>query len=234
LSKNQFEFPLGIRLWNRSSVRRPLRLHEGYEFSLLENSKDSYRFTAIASPEKIAPLFRSFSRALSDEAFFILEFYQEDPPSLPTEEPPIPNVFYSPYLPTNEIVDTLEEYFPRLIHDGFVGFGLANNREGMELFYSEEKVLTCFTSNHIRVMDLFALHGLSHRKKLVFPTDMGHDHLSLLCHNRNVLPEPFASMEEKDLDYSNPTSVPRFPNFSTCTPLRRASLSSSPRRNRIS
>jgi hypothetical protein len=71
----------------------------------------------------------------------------------------------------------------------------------MELFYSEEKVLTCFTSNHIRIMDLLARHGLAHDPRLLFPSDLGHDHLSLLCHPRRVLPEPFASMAETELDY---------------------------------
>jgi hypothetical protein len=71
----------------------------------------------------------------------------------------------------------------------------------MELFYSEEKVLTCFTGNHIRITDLLASHGLPHKPHLLFPTDLGHDHLSLLCHPRITLPLPFSDMPETDLDY---------------------------------
>lgn len=200
--KESFEYPLGIRLWQselRSDRHQP---SEGYTFSLLENSNDSYRFTALPDASRVAAVFRSFAACLPEEAFLILEFYQEcqDGKGADAEEP-VPTVYYSPYLPTAEIIDTLETYLPRLIHDGFVGFGLANNRAGMEMFYSEEKVLTCFTSNHIRVMDLLNRNGLHHRPELAYPTDSGHDHLSLLCHPREALPEPFAAMTETELDY---------------------------------
>ncbi len=47
----------------------------------------------------------------------------------------------------------LEPYWDRLLNDGFVGFGLANNRASQELFYSEEKLLTCFTDQP------YPLHG---------------------------------------------------------------------------
>jgi len=193
-------YPLGIRLWPSElrSQGRPIR--EGYSFSPLENAADSFRFTALTGAGKVAELFRSFAASLPDEAFLILEFYEE-PAAQESEEQPTPTVYYSPYLPKEELLATLEPYLPRLIHDGFVGFGLANNRAGLELFYSEEKVLTCFASNHIRVMDLLARHGLQHDPQILFPTDLGHDHLSLLCHPRSALPQPFAAMSEAELDY---------------------------------
>lgn len=194
------DLPLGIRLWPSELRLRRRPLREGYCFSLLENSTDSYRFTALAGAGKVAEIFRAFADCLPEEAFLILEFYEEAS-GKDAEEQPVPTVFYSPYLPKEEILSTLEPYFPRLVHDGFVGFGLANNRAGLELFYSEEKVLTCFTGNHIRVMDLMGRNGLPHDPEIVFPTDLGHDHLSLLCHPRSALPEPFAAMDEATLDY---------------------------------
>jgi hypothetical protein len=200
LSQEVPDLPLGIRLWPNelSQRRRPLR--EGYCFSQLENSSGAYRFTALAGAGKIGDIFRSFADCLPEEAFMILEFYTEETPK-GGQEQPVPTVYYSPYLPKTEILATLETYLPRLVHDGFVGFGLANNRAGMELFYSEEKVLTCFTGNHIRIMDLLARQGLSHDAQIVFPTDLGHDHLSLLCHPRRSLPEPFSTMDDAALDY---------------------------------
>jgi hypothetical protein len=196
-----FECPLGIRLWpNRRRLKRQLK--EGYTFSLLEHSSDSYRFTAIANAERIAAIFRGLHSCLPAETFLILEFY-EDEGERGTGEQPIPTVYYSPYMSTREIIENLSPFLPRLIHDGFVGFGLANNRAGIEIFFSEEKVLTCFTGNHIRIMDLLARNGLQHAPKLLLPTDFGHDHLSLQCHLRRTLPEPFASMSDADLDYLN-------------------------------
>lgn len=194
------DFPLGIRLWPTElrQCRQPIR--EGYCCSPLENAADSFRFTALAGAGKVATIFRSFASCLPEEAFLILEFYEEPAP-LESEEQPLPTVYYSPYLPKGEILKTLEPYLPRLIHDGFVGFGLANNRAGLELFYSEEKVLTCFSGNHIRIMDFLSRHELPYDPQVFFPTDLGHDHLSLLCHPRRSLPQPFATMKASELDY---------------------------------
>lgn len=198
-----FDYPLGIRPWPGQSLRlRPSRLREGYSFSLLEQSSDAYRFTAMAGAGKIPGIVRDFARQLPEEAFFILEFYAGEQGPGSAEEPAEPSIFYSPYLPVRELLAVLDPYLPRLIHDGFVGFGLANNRAGMELFYSEEKVLTCFADNHLRLTDLFHRHRLPHRPQLLLPGDFGHDHLSLLCHVRRTLPEPFASMKEAELDYA--------------------------------
>jgi hypothetical protein len=196
----QFDFPLGLRLWPREKRSERRNLQEGYTFSPLEKTTDSYRFSAVVGAVKAAAIFRSLAPCLPQETFLILEFYQEDVEPLPGENP-APAVYYSPYLPTREILTAIDPFLPRLIHDGFVGFGIANNREGIEIFYSEEKVLTCFTGNHIRIMDLMARHGLRHNPALLFPTDFGHDHLSLLCHPRRSLPEPFSSMGDADLDY---------------------------------
>lgn len=196
-----FDYPLGIRPWPGQSLRlRPTRLREGYCFDLLEHSSDSYRFTAMAGANKIAGIVRDFARLLPEEAFFILEYYDGEQGPGTDAEPTEPSIFYSPYLPTAEILATLEPFLPRLVHDGFVGFGLANNRAGMEFFYSEEKVITCFSDNHLRLTDLFARHRLTHRAQLLLPGDFGHDHLSLLCHPRQTLPEPFASLSDNDLD----------------------------------
>jgi hypothetical protein len=194
------DYPLGIRLWPSELRSSRQRIREGYCVAPLENAAGSFRFTALAGAEKIAAIFRSFAACLPEEAFLILEFYEEPAP-LESEEQPVPTVYYSPYLPREEILSVLEPYLPRLIHDGFVGFGLANNRAGLELFYSEEKVLTCFAGNHIRIMDMLGRHGLRHDPQMLFPTDLGHDHLSLLCHPPAALPQPFAVMNERELDY---------------------------------
>lgn len=199
--RDSFDYPLGIRPWPSLLRLRRNRLREGYTFNLLENSTDAYRFTALAGAAKINGLFQSFARLLPDEAFFILEYYDQSE-EVPDDPDQGPAVYYSPYLPVGELLEILTPFLPRLIHDGFVGFGLANNRAGLELFYSEEKVLTCFTDNHIRLMDLFARHQVPHREQLLFPSDFGHDHLSLLCHHRLNLPAPFASMSRQELDYA--------------------------------
>ncbi len=89
-----------------------------------------------------------------------------------------------------------------MIHDGFVGFGFANNRAGTELFYSEEKILSGFTGSRLQFTNLLATHGVYYRPDMLFPSDRGHDHLSLLCHDREVLPAGLAQLGDGDLDYA--------------------------------
>jgi hypothetical protein len=200
LSDRSFDFPLGLRPWpNPQRLRRPL-LKEGYLLERLENSPDAFRLTAVLGAGKLAGFFQDFARLLPDESFFVLEFYEEEEPVAGADEA-LPRVYYSDYLPTREIIDVILPYLPRLIHDGFVGFGLASNRAGVEMFCSEESVITCFTDNHLRLTHLLARHGLQHKEHLPLPADFGHDHLSLLCHHRLQLPAPFAAMTPRQLDF---------------------------------
>jgi hypothetical protein len=199
---SKFELPLGLRRWGQQSeVQR-----EGYDLALLEDCENAYRFTAIVSSGKIQSLVRSFSRYLPGEAFFILEYYPDElltrRPASPDERPD-PEVFYSPYMPTAEIMGMIQPYFERLIHDGFVGFGLANNRQGLEMFFSEEKVLTFFTDNHLRLCSFLQGQGLAFTPDLVLPADFGHDHLSLLGLGKDQLPETLARLHGDDLDSVN-------------------------------
>ncbi len=196
------ELPLGLRLWPQTAEEKTLPFVEGYTFSPLENTTDSYRFAIMVNAGRVSQTLAALAPKLPEETFFILEFYH-DGQSADQSQNPTPTTYYSPYLPTIEILETIEPFLPRLIHDGFVGFGLANNREGIELFYSEEKVLTCFTGNHLRITNLLSSMQIPNRPDLQFPTDTGHDHLSLLCHQRKSLPEPFCAMTETDLDYAN-------------------------------
>lgn len=200
MTRHPFELPLGIKLWNQELRRQKKQLGEGYSFSLLENTTDSYRFTIATTPGKVPLLFREFCGNGIDEAFLILEYYRNEQP-VTKGEPAVPDVYYSPYLPVNELFNAIDPYLDRLIHDGFVGFGLANNRSGTEIFYSEEKVLSCFTDNHIRVMNQLNRLGIHHDNDLLYHTDLGHDHLSLLCHKRETLPEMFTGMSNADLDF---------------------------------
>ena len=200
MTTQPFELPIGIKLWNRELRRHRNDLREGYTFSLLENTTDSYRFTIVTTPEKVPQLFRAFCGNSLDEAFLILEYYRNEQP-VSNGEAAMPDVYYSPYMPVDELFAEMTPYFDRLIHDGFVGFGLANNRSGAEIFYSEEKVISCFTDNHIRTMNRLHQLGIGHVPDLVFHTDLGHDHLSLLCHKREELPEMFADMSNGDLDF---------------------------------
>jgi hypothetical protein len=201
LSLDKFDFPLGISPWP-SELRQRRQIKEGYQFSLLEKSTDSYRFSIMAGANRIAEIFQAFMPCFPEEAFFILEFYDEEQDSQ-SKDPPSPRLYYSPYLPTREIFEVLEPFFSRLVHDGFVGFGLANSNNGMELFYSEEKILTCFTENHIRVTDLLGRLGLGYETRLLLTSDLGHDHLSLLCHHPSSLPGFFAGKSEDYLDYAS-------------------------------
>ena len=196
------EFPVGLRRWpnEQFTATQPT---EGFEISLLEGCDNAYRFTATINADKVATIFRSFSRFFDEEAFFILEHYPEVAlPTRPssTQERPTPLVHYSPYLATNEILQTITPYMQRMIHDGFVGFGLANNRKGLELFFSEEKVMTCFTDNHLRLSDFLQRHQIPHCKRLTLPADFGHDHLSLLGFPRENLPKELSKLSDSDLD----------------------------------
>ncbi|TLM64250.1 MAG: hypothetical protein FDZ69_12000 [Deltaproteobacteria bacterium] len=189
-----------MQLWPQAR-RRPRVLREGYTFSLLENSTDTYHFSVLAGMQRTRRVFTDFARALPDEAFFILEFYTSEPTDSDGEAP-VPVVHYSPYLPVGEILETLEPYWDRLLNDGFVGFGIASNWASQELFYSEEKLLTCFTDHHIRFMDQLARAGVPHRPELLLHTDLGHDHLSLLCLERANLPASLRGYSDRDLDYA--------------------------------
>ncbi len=200
MTKPPFELPLGIKLWPQELRRQKKQLREGYTFSLLENTTDSYRFTIATSPEKIPQLFAAFCGKGLDEAFLILEYYRNELP-VSKGDAAVPDVYYSPYMPVNELFTTVEPYTERLIHDGFVGFGIANNRSGTEIFYSEEKVLTCFTDNNIRIMNQLNRLGIEHVNEMLYHTDLGHDHLSLLCHNRDTLPAMFSRMSNTELDF---------------------------------
>ncbi|MEJ2199983.1 MAG: hypothetical protein P8X63_03060 [Desulfuromonadaceae bacterium] len=198
---NSFKLPLGLRIWPQEPLTKKLAFTEGYVLSPLENTNDSHRFSIMVSTDRLLQLIRTLGKKIPAETFFILEFYQNEQPAETTENAS-PAIYYSPYMETADIITCITPYLPRLIHDGFVGFGLANNREGFELFYSEEKVLTCFTGNHLRFTDLLAKQRIFHRPDLLFPTDVGHDHLSLLCYPHDSLPASLHGLSENDLDYA--------------------------------
>ncbi len=193
-------FPVGVQLWPQAK-RRSRRLQEGYNFSLLENSSDTYHFSVLTSPERIKSTFLDFATSIPEEAFFILEFYTSEP-NTSEQDPPTPTIHYSPYIPIEDIIEVIEPYWDRLMHDGFVGFGLANNRSSQEMFFSEEKILTFFTDNHLKLTNQLAKAGIPHCPDLLLHTDLGHDHLSLLCLERENLPESLQGFSDRDLDYA--------------------------------
>ena len=193
-------FPVGLQFWPQAR-RRSRNLQEGYNFSLLENSSDTYHFSVLAGASRVGTAFNEFAKSMPEEAFFILEFYTTEP-NANDQEPPTPTIHYSPYMPIPEIIATIAPYWDRLLHDGFVGFGLANNRSSQEMFYSEEKVLTFFTDNHLRLTNQLSKAGISHCPDLLLHTELGHDHLSLLCLERENLPECLQQFSDRDLDYA--------------------------------
>jgi hypothetical protein len=200
LPKILSNFPVGLQLWPQAR-RRARGLTQGYNFSLLENSSDTYHFSVLADTSQVRKTFNWFASSIPDEAFFILEFYTSEP-NANDQEPPTPTIHYSPYMPVPEILAAIEPYWDRLVQDGFVGFGMANNRSSQEMFYSEEKVLTFFTDNHLRLTNLLGKVGIPHRPELLLHTELGHDHLSLLCLERENLPECLQGFSDRDLDYA--------------------------------
>ena len=193
-------FPVGLQLWPHAK-RRSRNLQEGYNFSLLENSSDTYHFSVLTNAERMRSAFKQFATSMPEESFFILEFYTAEPNSN-EQDPPSPAIHYSPYMPTEEIISAIDPYWDRLMHDGFVGFGLANNRSSQEMFYSEEKILTFFTDNHLKLTNQLGHVGIPHKPDLLLHTELGHDHLSLLCLERENLPECLQSFSDRDLDYA--------------------------------
>ena len=200
MSKTPLQLPLGIQVWKNELRQNKDLLVEGYTMSPVEGASDTYRFIIAASPSKIPTILRAFCDGQVEEAFLILEYYQNEVP-VSQDETAIPEVFYSAYRPINDLFATLDPYMDRLIHDGFVGFGLANNRSGLEIFFSEEKTISCFTDNHIRVTNLLHRLGLPHLDETSFHMDLGHDHLSLLCHPDNTLPAPLSELSKSELDF---------------------------------
>ncbi|MDY0191386.1 MAG: hypothetical protein RBR22_11695 [Desulfuromonas sp.] len=198
-----FAQPCGLRVWDEEIQNPAFDLHQGFCYSRLDGCQDAFRFAALIDTNQFASMFKACATMLAEESFFVLEYYPEKIQVSEDDALPEPTVFYSPYIPTQEILDTIAPYMERLIHDGFVGFGLANSRQGVELFYSEEKAFTCFTANHIRTMDIFTQHGLSYTQELIFPADFAHDHLSLVSIDADKLPGTLRKLAKQDLDYIN-------------------------------
>jgi hypothetical protein len=202
MQTNQFELPAGLRRWSNSGSML-LEQAEGFEYGLLDDCDNAYRFTVSATASKIEQIFNDFAGYLPDESFFIIEYYPDDSLMLrpsSSSERPTPNVYYSPYLPTRMILSSIAPYLSRLIHDGFVGFGLANNRKGLEFFCSEEKVLSFFTDNHLRLSTMLHRHQIAHRSPLILPADFGHDHISLMGLPPKNLPGDLKNLSETELD----------------------------------
>lgn len=202
--KNQIQLPLGIRFKSDASYHE--LGSEGFELALLDDCDNAYRFTAVADRKKVSAIFSNFSRFLPDEAFFILEYYPDEtlvsrPSDIDNHRSPA--VFYSPYLETGSILNCVSPYLNRLIEDGLVGFGLANNRKGLEFFYSEEKILTFFTDNHLRLCNFLYRHDIRHNDDLILPSEYGHDHLSLLSFSTDQLPDNLSRYKSSDLDANN-------------------------------
>jgi len=196
-----YQHPVGLQPAKDQQLSTSIR--EGFDFSLLDDCDNAYRFTALISAPRLADIFMQFSRFLGEESFFILEFYPEQGitrRSSADEARPEPAVYYSPYQPTNLILRTITPYLSRLIHDGFVGFGLANNRKGLEFFCSEEKVLSFFTDNHLRLCNFLKGNQIPYRDDLTLPTDYEHHHLSLLGLPRDLLPSDLEKLGSAELD----------------------------------
>jgi hypothetical protein len=202
MQTSQFELPVGLRRWNNSESMQVDQV-EGFEYDLIDDCDNAYRFTVSATASKIGQIFNDVAAYLSDEAFFILEFYPDDSlllrPSSAVERP-TPTIYYSSYLPTRVILNSITPYLGRMVHDGFVGFGLANNHKGLEFFCSEEKVLTFFTDNHLRLSTLLHRHQVAHRSPLILPADFGHDHISLMGLQKKNLPGDLKLLSSTELD----------------------------------
>jgi hypothetical protein len=196
-----FPQPCGLSVWTSEVCRPDFRLHQGFCYSPLEECKDAFRFAVLTDSTTLRQLIHDCAALVSDESFFVLEYYP-DKVTFSQNDPPVePTVFYSPYMETEEILAAIDPYLSRLIHDGFVGFGLANSRLGAELFYSEEKAFTCFTANHIRTMNILSRHGLRYREELLFPADFAHDHLSLVSLDKKQRPQELKEFTNQQLDY---------------------------------
>ena len=196
-----FKQPCGLSLWPSEMQRPDFCIKPGFYYTQLEECEGAFRFIVLTDIDDLPRLIQDCSTLVSDECFFILEYYPDEIDANYEEGQIEPTVFYSPYLPTAEILEMLQPYLSRLIHDGFVGFGLANNRLGAEIFYSEEKALTFFTANHIRTMDILGRHHLPHRKEILFPADFAHNHVSLSSIPPAQLPAELRDYPREELDY---------------------------------
>ncbi|PLY02348.1 MAG: hypothetical protein C0622_05705, partial [Desulfuromonas sp.] len=67
-------------------------------------------------------------------------------------------------------------------------------------FYSEEKVLTFFTDNHLLLSNYLHRHDVPYDEELILTSDFGHDHLSLLGFPREQLPPELARLSHSELD----------------------------------
>lgn len=193
-------WPLGLQFAPHERPQAQRLLQPGYTFRELEDAHSAYRFIIQADMQQLLPLFYELLRILPQETFFILEYYslQELAPESDNNEP---HIYYSPLLETQELLECLECFLPRLMHEGLLGFGLANNRFGTEIFLSEEKVFTCFTSNPVKVCHLLNQQGLAYRQQLYLPTDFHHQHLPLSHYGRGELPPELQQHSTKELDY---------------------------------
>lgn len=131
------------------------KLREGFE-------ETERGFMANVSAEHIAPLFRDYIAAQTEELFLFIE----TPCNLAEEEldedgyvvQPHVNVYYWDGITKEEANAVLEEFGEWLIHDGFARFGFGVKSFSSEIMKDKYNVVSLYTKEPARERPLLTAH----------------------------------------------------------------------------
>ncbi|MFQ5600673.1 MAG: hypothetical protein ACE5G2_08965 [Candidatus Krumholzibacteriia bacterium] len=150
---------------------------EGYESDYFTPDSDDpmgdrYRTVAVASAEKLVPLFLDLCELLPESVQVVLERASED---VYTER----DVFLSESrVDRGQLMEVFQAYEFTLTEDGMLGIGAFSYDAPLEIFMADHKEIVVFSPELGPVTDVLIHHGLKSRK-LEFFYERSHTHLAL-------------------------------------------------------
>ncbi len=100
--RDHLAFQSAVRLirLDLRTLRPDFQLHQGFCYSPLEECKDAFRFAVLTDSNRLPQLIHDCAALVSEESFFVLEYYPDKVTLAQNDTPVEPTVFYSPYMPT--------------------------------------------------------------------------------------------------------------------------------------
>lgn len=166
MAKKSFHTVQGVQLDSLDGIKN------GYE---MEQNKDVWQFTVVASAEKIAPLLKAFVEKMPTPGYFTLE--------LPDEDAQNYSVYYLDGCTRPVLAAVVERYGDLLINDGFVRFGFAGHDSKEELFVTDLKTVQIYTVDKDATVKMLEKLGYSLQTPLTKLWDIaGDDNRCVLSH----------------------------------------------------
>lgn len=168
----KFFYPIGIEMDEGENYRQV----QAYEVNYLyEEEFPRYQYVVVVSIERIASLFEKLAEHLPEWVSVIMEV-----PSPEERGQDYCDVWVSPPIPRQKMLEIFRKHVFLFCHDGMVGFGAAEAEQGgVELFLDDHKILYYHNSEFGRIEDLLGAENLTSTKKLRHFSDLSHVHFSL-------------------------------------------------------